>query len=54
LKNKIRSARRRARRLADRILFFNRGRLVEDADAASFFEQPETPQARAFIAGELL
>lgn len=43
-----------ARRLADRILFFNRGRLVEDADAASFFEQPETPQARAFIAGELL
>lgn len=43
-----------ARRLADRILFFNRGRLVEDADAASFFEQPATPQARAFIAGELL
>lgn len=43
-----------ARRLADRILFFNRGRLVEDADATSFFERPATPQARAFIAGELL
>ena len=42
------------RRLADRILFFNRGRLVEDADATSFFERPATPQARAFIAGELL
>lgn len=43
-----------ARRLADRILFFHRGRLIEDRDAASFFDAPETPQARAFLAGELI
>jgi tungstate transport system ATP-binding protein len=43
-----------ARRLADRILFFNRGRLIEDRDAASFFDAPDTPQARAFLAGELI
>ncbi len=43
-----------ARRLADRILFFNRGRLIEDKTAHSFFDSPETSQARAFLAGELL
>ncbi len=43
-----------ARRLADRVLFLHHGRLVEDTPAASFFERPETPEARAFLAGELL
>jgi tungstate transport system ATP-binding protein len=43
-----------ARRLATRVLFLNRGRLVEDADAARFFAEPSTPEARAFIAGDLL
>jgi tungstate transport system ATP-binding protein len=43
-----------ARRLARRVLFMNRGRLIEDAAAADFFAAPSTPEARAFIAGELL
>lgn len=43
-----------ARRLAGRVLFFNRGRLIEDAGAARFFAGPSTQQARAFIAGDLL
>lgn len=43
-----------ARRLANRILFFNRGRLLEDRSAESFFNQPETREARAFLAGELI
>lgn len=43
-----------ARRLATRILFLNRGRLVEDALASEFFAAPATPDARAFLAGELL
>jgi len=43
-----------ARRLADRVLFLNHGRLVEDAPAVSFFAQPTSPDAAAFIRGELL
>ena len=43
-----------ARRLADRILFVVAGRLVEDTDAATFFARPATPQARAFLAGDLV
>jgi tungstate transport system ATP-binding protein len=43
-----------ARRLAARILFLNRGRLVEDAPAAAFFSRPTTAEARSFMAGELL
>jgi ATP-binding cassette subfamily B protein len=43
-----------ARRLAQRVLFFNRGRLVEDAPAGSFFTGPASPEAQAFIAGDLL
>ena len=42
-----------ARRLADRVLFLRRGRLVEDAPAASFFDAPATREARAFLGGEL-
>jgi tungstate transport system ATP-binding protein len=43
-----------ARRLAGRILFLHRGRLVEDGPASRFFAAPATREARAFIAGELL
>jgi len=43
-----------ARRLADRVLFLHRGRLVEDAPADTFFASPHSPEARAFLAGELL
>ena len=43
-----------AKRLASRVLFLHRGRLIEDAAAADFFPVPTSPEARAFIAGELL
>lgn len=43
-----------ARRLADEVLFLHHGRLVEHADAASFFDAPATDEAKAFIRGELL
>ncbi|MGH8608092.1 MAG: ATP-binding cassette domain-containing protein, partial [Gammaproteobacteria bacterium] len=43
-----------ARRLADEVLFLHHGRLIERGDAISFFKQPETPEAGAFIRGELL
>jgi tungstate transport system ATP-binding protein len=43
-----------ARRLADEILFLHHGRLVEHAAAATFFDTPATPEARAFIKGDLL
>ncbi|HLO75414.1 MAG TPA: ATP-binding cassette domain-containing protein [Magnetospirillum sp.] len=43
-----------ARRLADEVLFLTRGRLVEHAPAHLFFKHPASPQARAFLAGELV
>lgn len=43
-----------ARRMADRVLFMHRGRLVEDAPATAFFDGPQSPEARAFLNGELV
>jgi tungstate transport system ATP-binding protein len=43
-----------ARRLASDILFINRGRLVESGPAAAFFLNPQTPEAVAFLSGDLL
>jgi tungstate transport system ATP-binding protein len=43
-----------ARRHADEIVFLHKGRLVEHAAAARFFARPGTPEARTFVAGELL
>ena len=43
-----------ARRLADEVLFLSRGRLVEHSPAHAFFRDPASPQARAFLAGELV
>ena len=42
-----------ARRLADEVVFLSRGRLVEVSAASHFFKGPASPQARAFLAGEL-
>jgi tungstate transport system ATP-binding protein len=42
-----------AHRLADEILFLDRGRLIERAPADDFFHRPGTPEAAAFIKGEL-
>lgn len=43
-----------ARRLSERVLFLNRGQLLEDAAARDFFIRPASPEAQAFLAGELL
>ena len=43
-----------ARRVADRVAFLLGGRLVEAAEAATFFSSPTTPQAAAFLRGELV
>ena len=42
-----------ARRLGDEVLYLDRGRLVERAEIATFFSRPATPEAAAFIKGEL-
>ncbi len=42
-----------ARRLADRVTLLVDGRIVESAPKAAFFEAPQDPRARAFVAGEL-
>jgi len=43
-----------ARRLAGDVVFLHRGRVVEAANAESFFHSPQTAEARAFLAGDLL
>ena len=43
-----------ARRLGGEIVLMNRGRIVEVADAQTFFTSPKTDAARRFVAGELL
>ncbi len=43
-----------ARRLADDVLFLASGSLVEAGEAQRFFNDPQTAQARAFIAGDLV
>lgn len=43
-----------ARRLADRIVMFHRGRIVETGRAADVLDRPATPEAKAFVSGDLL
>jgi tungstate transport system ATP-binding protein len=43
-----------ARRLAGEIVLLHRGRVIESGPAAEFFANPKTPEARNFLAGELL
>jgi tungstate transport system ATP-binding protein len=42
-----------ARRLADDVLFFDHGKLVEQRNAADFFAAPQTEQARRYLDGAL-
>jgi len=43
-----------ARRLAGDVVFLARGRLIERADAAQFFDTPATAEAAAFLRGDLV
>jgi tungstate transport system ATP-binding protein len=43
-----------ARRLADEVLFLHHGQLLERSTADSFFKEPNSEEARAFLKGELL
>ncbi len=43
-----------ARRLAGEVLFLDRGRLREQTPAETFFAQPATSEATAFLRGELV
>lgn len=42
-----------ARRLGDEILFLSNGRLMEHTPIGRFFKEPASPEAAAFIKGEL-
>jgi tungstate transport system ATP-binding protein len=42
-----------ARRLGDEVIFLHQGRVVERAAIARFFPQPASPEAAAFVKGEL-
>jgi tungstate transport system ATP-binding protein len=43
-----------ARRLADEVAFLHRGRLLERAPREAFFSAPQSPQAQAFVRGEIV
>lgn len=43
-----------AKRLGMEVVFLARGRLVEQATAAEFFQEPKSAEARAYLAGELV
>ena len=43
-----------ARRLADEVLFLVGGEVCENRPAGEFFGQPGTPEARAFLRGEIV
>ncbi len=43
-----------ARRLADHVVFLHKGSVVEQAEAAQFFQSPATEIARNYLAGNLL
>jgi tungstate transport system ATP-binding protein len=42
-----------AKRLADDVLFLDKGRLIEHGPAKSFFTAPKSDQAQAFLKGDL-
>ena len=43
-----------AKRLADEVMFLFKGRLLEQTPAVEFFERPRSPEASAYVAGELV
>jgi tungstate transport system ATP-binding protein len=42
-----------ARRLGDEVIYLQAGRVLERSDIDEFFKRPATPQAAAFVKGEL-
>lgn len=42
-----------ARRMADEVVFLHAGRITEQTPARQFFESPASPEAAAFLEGEL-
>ncbi|WP_039017888.1 ATP-binding cassette domain-containing protein [Halocynthiibacter namhaensis] len=43
-----------AQRLANTVIFMHKGALVEHSPSSVFFETPQTPQATAFLKGDIL
>ena len=43
-----------AKRLAKEILFFNKGKLLEQTKAINFFKKPKTNEAQSYINGKIL
>lgn len=43
-----------AKRLASDVIFMHRGRISEHSDAASFFTNPQSREAKAYLNGELV
>lgn len=43
-----------ARRVATRVLFMHHGRILERTRHDVFFDRPQTPEARTFLAGKIL
>ena len=43
-----------AKRLAKEILFFNKGKLLEQTKAINFFKKPNTKEAQSYINGKIL
>ena len=43
-----------ARRMAEDVIFMNRGQIVERAPAAGFFHEPQSAPARAYLAGQIV
>ncbi len=43
-----------AHRVADDVLFLHHGRLMEHSNAKHFFENPESDEARQYLAGEIV
>lgn len=43
-----------ARRLASDVIFLNRGQVIEHTDAATFFTNPHSREAKAYLNGEIV
>ncbi len=43
-----------ARRVANRVLFMHKGRILERTGRELFFDKPQTPEAEAFLRGEIV
>ncbi|MEM9734037.1 MAG: ATP-binding cassette domain-containing protein [Pseudomonadota bacterium] len=43
-----------AKRLGDQVLFLHKGKVLEKTAAAAFFAKPQTPQAAAYLQGDIV